>query len=163
MTNSRSWIRVLVATSHAPHPEVSVCIQKQSQLPVRRAAACPRMRKTYPSSYCVSTIHTPNSSKIPGYSRRDDDEALSLSIRSIDYLITTGRLPSRRVEGKILIPVSAVRRFAREDHPDSVRTAHVSDHAKAGRHSSGSSSRFQPQSEGLDDAAPRAADTHRAF
>src|SRR5947208_13706303 len=51
------------------------------------------------------------------YSRRDTAEALSLSIRSIDYIITTGRLPTRRVGGKILIPASAVRRFAREDHP----------------------------------------------
>ena len=57
------------------------------------------------------------------YSRRDTAEALSLSIRSIDYLITTGRLPARRVGGKILIPASAVRRFAREDHPDSVRSS----------------------------------------
>jgi hypothetical protein len=55
------------------------------------------------------------------YSRRDTAEALSLSIRSIDYLITTGRLSTRRVGGKILIPASAVRRFAREDHPDFVR------------------------------------------
>jgi hypothetical protein len=93
------------------------------------------------------------------YSRRDTAEALSLSIRSIDYLITTGRLPARRVGGKILIPVSAVRRFAREDHPDSVRTAHASDHAKAGQHSSEpSTSRFQPQSEGLDEADRRTAD-----
>jgi hypothetical protein len=56
------------------------------------------------------------------YSRRDTALALSLSIRSIDYLITTGRLSSRRIGGKILIPASAVRRFAREDHPDLVRS-----------------------------------------
>jgi hypothetical protein len=55
------------------------------------------------------------------YSRRDAAEALSLSIRSIDYLITTRRLITRRVGGKILIPVGAVRRFAREDHPEFVR------------------------------------------
>ena len=57
------------------------------------------------------------------YSRRDAAEALSLSIRSIDYLITTGRLSSRRVGSKILIPAGAIRRFAREDHPESVRVA----------------------------------------
>ncbi len=56
------------------------------------------------------------------YSRRDAAEALSLSIRSVDYLITTGRLSTRRVGSKILIPVGAIRRFAREDHPESVRT-----------------------------------------
>ena len=29
------------------------------------------------------------------YSRRDTADALSLSIRSVDYLITAGRLPTR--------------------------------------------------------------------
>lgn len=87
------------------------------------------------------------------YSRRDTAEALSLSIRSIDYLITTGRLPVRRVGGKILIPASAVRRFAREDHPDSVRSSSPSSyvHARNGQHSLDESMRrFLPQSEGFD-------------
>ena len=55
------------------------------------------------------------------YSKQDAAEALSLSVRSIDYLITTQRLPMRRVGGRILIPVSAVRRFARVDHPEPIR------------------------------------------
>ncbi len=95
------------------------------------------------------------------YSRRDTAEALSLSIRSIDYLITTGRLIARRVGGKILIPASAVRRFAREDHPDSVRSGIPvlsSDQMRVGQHSSeGSMSRFQPQSQGIDETAPKRA------
>ncbi len=56
------------------------------------------------------------------YSRRDAAEALSLSIRSVDYLITTGRLSTRRVGGKLLIPAGTLRRFAREDHPDHLRS-----------------------------------------
>jgi hypothetical protein len=87
--------------------------------------------------------------KLP-YSRRDTAEALSLSIRSIDYLITTGRLPTRRVGGKILVPASAVRRFAREDDPDSVRSSIPSSsvHPGNGQHpSDDSQSRFLPQSE----------------
>jgi hypothetical protein len=55
------------------------------------------------------------------YSRRATAEVLSLSIRSVDYLITSGRLSARRVGGKILIPVIAIRRFARQDHPELVR------------------------------------------
>ena len=55
------------------------------------------------------------------YSRRDAARALSLSVRSIDYLIYTGRLPTRRVGGKILVPANDVRRFARTDHPEFVR------------------------------------------
>lgn len=38
------------------------------------------------------------------YSKRDDADALSLSVRSIDYLIITQRLPMRRVGGKVMIP-----------------------------------------------------------
>jgi len=56
------------------------------------------------------------------YSRRDAAEVPSLSIRSVDHLISTGRLTMRKVGGKILIPAGAVRRFAREDHPELVRT-----------------------------------------
>lgn len=97
------------------------------------------------------------------YSRRDTAEALSLSIRSIDYLITTGRLTARRVGGKILIPASAVRRFAKEDHPDSVRTGGPllsSDQMSVGQHSSeGSMGRFQPQSEGIDETVPKRANS----
>ena len=55
------------------------------------------------------------------YSKRDAAEALSLSVRSIDYLITTRRLPMRRVGGKVMIPATALRRFAREYHPERVR------------------------------------------
>ena len=95
------------------------------------------------------------------YSRRDTAEALSLSIRSIDYLITTGRLTARRVGGKILIPASAIRRFAREDHPDSVRSGTPvlsQDQMKVGQHSSeGSISRFQPQSQAIDETVPKRA------
>lgn len=97
------------------------------------------------------------------YSRRDTAEALSLSIRSIDYLITTGRLTARRVGGKILIPASAVRRFAREDHPDSVRSCMPvlsPGQMKVGQHSSeGSISRLQPQSERIDETVLKRANS----
>ena len=97
------------------------------------------------------------------YSRRDTAEALSLNIRSIDYLITTGRLSARRVGGKILIPASAVRRFAREDHPDSMRSGNPqpsSGQMKVSQHSSeGSRIRFQPQSQGIDETVPETANS----
>ena len=89
------------------------------------------------------------------YSRRDTAEALCLSIRSIDYLITTGRLSTRRIGGKILIPTSAVRRFAREDHPESVRATGVPTPSDV------SLTRFAPQSETNDDEAPMRANGSR--
>jgi hypothetical protein len=55
------------------------------------------------------------------YSRRDAARALSLSVRSIDYLIYTGRISTRRVGGKILIHVTDIRRFAKTDHPALLR------------------------------------------
>jgi len=98
------------------------------------------------------------------YSRRDTAEALCLSIRSVDYLITTGRLSTRRIGGKILIPATAVRRFAREDHPEFVRAAGIptSIGAKAkSQRSAVPPARFAPQSETSDDAAPLRASGSR--
>jgi hypothetical protein len=98
------------------------------------------------------------------YSRRDAAVALSLSIRSIDYLITTSRLAARRVGGKILIPASAIRRFAREDHPGSVRSvgAHETEEATAeSQHVQEPTSRFGPRSAHLDDSRNRSANGRR--
>lgn len=50
------------------------------------------------------------------FSRRDTAEALSISIRSVDYLIQSGRLAVRRFGNKVLIPAHVVRQFATEDH-----------------------------------------------
>jgi outer membrane lipoprotein-sorting protein len=87
------------------------------------------------------------------YSKQAAAEALSLSVRSIDYLITTQRLPMRRVGGKVMIPASAVRRFAREDHPERVRgDGHtVSIYSETCRQVSETHpNRFGPKSETMD-------------
>lgn len=51
-------------------------------------------------------------------SREEAAEILSISLRSIDYLVATGRLSNRRIGTRVLIPVEDVRRFARSDHPE---------------------------------------------
>jgi excisionase family DNA binding protein len=56
------------------------------------------------------------------YSREDAAAALSISIRSVDYLISEGKLSTRRIGRKTLIPVSDIRRFAHSDHPERIRT-----------------------------------------
>jgi excisionase family DNA binding protein len=89
------------------------------------------------------------------YSRRDAAEALSLSIRSIDYLIASSRLPARRIGSKILIPASAIQRFAIKDHPASVRStsARVCRDNKPKRQLSNKlANRIGPQSEELDES-----------
>jgi hypothetical protein len=50
------------------------------------------------------------------YSREDAAFALSLSIRSLDYLIAAEELRVRRVGKRVLIPANEVMRFAQADH-----------------------------------------------
>jgi len=49
------------------------------------------------------------------------DEAahmLSISRRSVEYLVATKKLSTRRIGTRTLIPIEDVRRFARSDHPE---------------------------------------------
>ena len=49
------------------------------------------------------------------------DEAaqlLSISKRSVEYLVATRQLSTRRIGTRALIPIEDVRRFARFDHPE---------------------------------------------
>lgn len=51
------------------------------------------------------------------------DEAaqiLSISKRSIEYLVATRQLSTRRIGSRALIPIEDVRRFARFDHPERI-------------------------------------------
>ncbi len=51
------------------------------------------------------------------FSKKEAAQLLSLSVRSVDYLLTNGELESRRVGRKVLIPKSALTRFVGSDHP----------------------------------------------
>lgn len=49
------------------------------------------------------------------------DEAaqlLSISKRSVEYLVATGQLTTRRIGTRALIPIEEVRKYARFDHPE---------------------------------------------
>jgi excisionase family DNA binding protein len=51
------------------------------------------------------------------------DEAaqlLSISKRSVEYLVASRRLSTRRIGTRALIPIEDVRRFARADHPENL-------------------------------------------
>lgn len=50
------------------------------------------------------------------YTKREAAQLLSLSIRSIDYLITNREIASRRVGRRVLIHGDAIEQFARRDH-----------------------------------------------
>jgi excisionase family DNA binding protein len=48
--------------------------------------------------------------------RREAARLLSLSLRSLDYLVQRRELPARRVGRRVLIPWRALEDFARQDH-----------------------------------------------
>ncbi len=50
--------------------------------------------------------------------REEAAEILSISVRSIDYLLASKQLSFRRIGTRILIPVADLKRFARMDHPE---------------------------------------------
>ncbi|HEV2277084.1 MAG TPA: hypothetical protein VGS02_02840 [Acidobacteriaceae bacterium] len=51
-------------------------------------------------------------------SRKIAAHMLSISVRAVDYMIAAKRLPTRRIANRVLIPVEAIRKFARSDHPE---------------------------------------------
>lgn len=53
-------------------------------------------------------------------SRGEVAHLLSISERSVDYLVATKRLSARRIGARVLIPMEEVRRFSRSDHPESM-------------------------------------------
>lgn len=53
-------------------------------------------------------------------SREEAAEVLSLSIRSIDYLLASKELPFRKIGTRTMIPLSALQSFARMHHPERI-------------------------------------------
>jgi excisionase family DNA binding protein len=49
--------------------------------------------------------------------RKEVALALGISLRSVDHLIARRLLPTRRVGRRVLVPVTAIEKFAKEDHP----------------------------------------------
>jgi excisionase family DNA binding protein len=49
--------------------------------------------------------------------RRNAAQYLSISQRSLDYLLANGDLNVRRIGKRVLIPISELQRYARVDHP----------------------------------------------
>jgi excisionase family DNA binding protein len=53
-------------------------------------------------------------------SREEAAQLLSISQRGLDYLVASKRLPTRRIGGRVLIPVAELRKYARYDHPENI-------------------------------------------
>ncbi len=50
-------------------------------------------------------------------SKKDAASLLSLSVRSLEYMLQRRELVSRRVGRRVLIPRTALEQFAKRDHP----------------------------------------------
>jgi excisionase family DNA binding protein len=50
-------------------------------------------------------------------SQEEAAQLLSISRRSVEYLVASRQLSTRRIGTRALIPIEDVRRFARSDHP----------------------------------------------
>ncbi len=53
-------------------------------------------------------------------SRKEAAGIVSLSLRSIDGLLASKQLPFRKIGNRTLIPLNALQRFARMDHPERI-------------------------------------------
>jgi excisionase family DNA binding protein len=53
-------------------------------------------------------------------SRGEVANLLSISERSVDYLVANKLLATRRIGTRVLIPMEEVRKFSRSDHPESM-------------------------------------------
>lgn len=55
------------------------------------------------------------------YDRRGAAAALSICVRSLDYLISAKRIRTRRIGKKVMVPASELKRFAQRDHIGPIR------------------------------------------
>jgi excisionase family DNA binding protein len=53
-------------------------------------------------------------------SREAAAQLLSISQRGLNYLLANRRLPTRRIGGRVLIPVADLRKYAGGDHPENI-------------------------------------------
>jgi excisionase family DNA binding protein len=50
------------------------------------------------------------------YTKRETAHLLSISLRSLDYLIFSQQLPTRRIGRRVLVHRDSIEQFARRDH-----------------------------------------------
>jgi excisionase family DNA binding protein len=75
-----------------------------------------RSRKTGQDGHTAKIKISPHTKLL--VSRDEAAQLLSISARSVDYLVATKRMSTRRIGTRVLIPIEEVRKFARSDHPE---------------------------------------------
>jgi excisionase family DNA binding protein len=56
------------------------------------------------------------------YDRKEAARQLSISVRTLDYIVASKQLATRRIGKKVLIPHGELVRYARADHCEPVMT-----------------------------------------
>jgi hypothetical protein len=54
------------------------------------------------------------------YDRKEAARQLSISLRSLDYLLSRKAFNTKRIGKKVLIPHGELVRFSRQDHPEAI-------------------------------------------
>ena len=95
----------------------SLKIVATSGITVRQPTAASRHRQRKKKPPAKETV-PPHAKLLVG--REEAAVRLSLSVRSVDYLLADRQLKFRRIGGRVLIPISELERFARMDHPQRI-------------------------------------------
>ncbi|RRA49004.1 helix-turn-helix domain-containing protein [Acidipila sp. EB88] len=56
------------------------------------------------------------------YDRKEAARVLSISVRSLDYLVSNLEIRTKRIGRRLLIPQTELLRFIKADHPNTLRT-----------------------------------------
>lgn len=125
-----------LALPFAAAPEIANLENQSNQVPESQVGCSPE--GVLPPSGCeLRPALTPAHRRQPGkrnsrrkanispdakllVSREEAAEILSLSVRSIDYLLASKELPFRKIGTRTMIPSSALQSFARTNHPERI-------------------------------------------
>jgi excisionase family DNA binding protein len=99
----------------AARPEREMPAAQRSPVQQPAAASARRQRRKKPPA---KVTVPPDAKLLVG--REEAAVRLSLSVRSVDYLLADRLLKFRRIGGRVLIPISELERFARMDHPERI-------------------------------------------
>jgi hypothetical protein len=111
-----------IDTNQAPPNPTPSCNPSAPMSAMPSPSLIPKRRTRKPQS-CKSkppaTATVPLDAKLL-VSREEAAGIVSLSIRSIDYLLASKELPFRKIGTRTMIPLSALQAFARMHHPERI-------------------------------------------
>lgn len=99
----------------APLPVREIPAMQRSAVQQSAALSKHRQRKKKPPA---KVTMPPDAKLLVG--REEAAAMVSLSVRSIDYLLANKQLACRKIGNRTMIPVSELQRFVRKDHPERI-------------------------------------------